>query len=193
MDKQKLKANLKEWCRKKIVSLKRGTHIIPLLITVVGSIYFLCSLNGLSMLINDNSGMSNAGLYMFVTTLVCILVMLAMLNSFPKRKAYSLPWLIATFVMLAVMIVFDMLFYNSISSFVPKAAEQLQMSVEEFMEAEPSFGASQASLIGHVIFTGVSVVALATLPLYKAAFNKINTKKVLEESQLKEEIDTSEE
>ena len=46
--------------------------------------------------------------------------------------------------------------------------------------------------ITHVVLVGIEAILLATLPLYKKLILKINTKKVIEENKLSEEIDTSE-
>ena len=47
--------------------------------------------------------------------------------------------------------------------------------------------------IVHIVFMGISVILLATLPLYKKLIMKINTKKVVEGTEMTEEIDTAEE
>ena len=57
-------------------------------------------------------------------------------------------------------------------------------------EIEPGLGAFPIVLT-HIVLVGLSVVLLATLPLYRKLILKINTSKVVESNELKEEIDTS--
>ena len=83
---QKFLAGVKEWLRKFTVKLKYKTHMIPLVIVLISSLVYLCSLNTLSIALNDIQGIDSAGICMFVNTLVSILVLLVFLNAFPKRK-----------------------------------------------------------------------------------------------------------
>jgi competence protein ComGC len=77
----------------------------------------------------------------------------------------------------------DILFYSNTVAFVAKYKVPLS--------SKPEIPQSYTLLTVHIVLIGISMVVLAFLPLYKKAINKINTKKVLEENVLNEEIDTS--
>jgi hypothetical protein len=50
-----------------------------------------------------------------------------------------------------------------------------------------------ASTIAHIVLVALAAILTATYPLYSKLINKINTRKVIEESNLKTEVDRSEE
>lgn len=125
------KAKFKEWGRKKLVGLKRKTQMIPLLVLVIGTIYYLLSLSILSPgPVNDFSGASWLGFSVFVNTLFSVLVLVLFLNVFPKypkvnkktgKKSYVNYIMMAlVFVFIAVMIAMDILYYNRMLSCIPK-------------------------------------------------------------------------
>lgn len=183
-------AGLKEWFRKLIVKLKHKTHMIPLVILIITSILYLCFLSSFSIVVDRNRGISLSGLSVFVNTLISVLILMVFLNAFPKRKKVNKVMLILVFVLLAVMIGFDLIFYINVIDFAARAGggdASIYLSIATYIP--PALNC----LIVHIVFVGITIIALATMPLYKKALNKINTRKVVESTQMKESIDTSEE
>ena len=186
---QKFKTGFKEWLRKFTVKLKHKTHMIPLVILLITSVIYLCILNSLSIVISKNSGIDSAGICVFVNTLASILVLLVFLNAFPKRKKVNIIMLVGVFIVMALILALDFVFYFKLRNFCLEAYGDL--SKDYLREDYDMIHAALNNTIIHAIFMGISILALAFLPLYKKGINKINTKKVLEENEIKEEIDTS--
>lgn len=176
----KFAAGVKEWFRKRIVGLKRKTHIIPLLVTLIASIVYLLNLRTVSKSALDNYNAGWLGIAMFVVTLFSILILALYIYAFPKRKKPNIVMLVLIFVFAAAMIGMDVLYYISLSDYL-KTLEEAASLYYEALDVT----------LAHIIILGISVVLLATLPLYKKLIMKINTRKDLEENEIKEEIDTS--
>ncbi len=177
----KVAAGIKEWFRKTIVKLKRKTQIIPLVLTLITSFVFLCMIGTFSQLIQVNSGIPSLGVCMFVSTLASILVLPLFLNAFPKNKKPFIPFIVAVFVVFALIIAMDVIFLVNMQNFFSEHA----------VESKAFYYESQTSLITHIALVGVCFIAFALLPLYKKAINKINTKKVVSSNDFADEIDTS--
>lgn len=175
-------AKCKEWFRKQIVSLKRAPQRIAFVVLAISTIVYLCCLDSVSHAVYLFQGIEWAGFAMFVSTLLSILVLVLFLNSFPKRKKPNVVFIALTFAFMAAIIGMDILYYVMFFTRVDISAAN-----GEYVQ-----GALTATLI-HIILMGISVVLLATLPLYSKLINKINTRKEIESTEMKEEIDTSEE
>lgn len=174
---------VKEWFRKKIVSLKRKPHIIPLVLTLVTSVMYLICLRNLSITITDDFKIEWGGLAVFINCLLSVLVLALFLSAFPKRKKPNKIFIILVFVFYAVMIGMDILYYINTSDYMTLQNESIADYPEHF--------ASLNDTIAHIVLLAICVVSLATLPLYSKLIRKINTRKEIASSQLNEEIDTT--
>ena len=81
---------------------------------------------------------------------------------------------------LALMLFFDLMFYIEVSEYMGN-----QASVEDY------YYTTTTTLIVHMIFIGITAVVMATMPLYKKLILRINTRKEVETTQMKEVIDTT--
>lgn len=187
---QQILANLKERGRKFIVYLKRNTHIIPLIITVITSFVYLCLIGTYSMLVENNSGISESGITVFVNALASILILPLFLNAFPKRKKPNKVYIAAVFVVFALIIGMDILFYVRCSDFM---ALQEEVGRPISGDNRELFDNAFTATIVHLVFVGISVVVFALMPLYKKGLGMINTKKTVEDNKFEDAIDTSEE
>lgn len=177
----KFAAGVKEWFRKLTVKLKRKTQLIPLVLTLITSFVFLCMIGTFSQLIQKNSGVSSLGICMFVATLASILILPLFLNAFPKNKKPVIAFIVAVFVVYALIIAMDVIFIVNMSKFLTDH----KLDTMDFYEE------SKTALIVHIVLVAICLVAFATLPLYKKAINMINTKKVISSNDFSDEIDTS--
>ena len=187
---KRFKAALKEKGRKIVVYLKRNTHVIPLIITLITSFVYLCLIGTYSVLVENNSGISESGITVFVNALASILILPLFLNAFPKRKKPNKVYIVAVFVVFALIIAMDSLFYVRCSDFMAvqeEAGRPISGANSDY------FDSAFAATIVHLVFVSISVVVFALMPLYKMGLNKINTKKVLESNKFEDAIDTSEE
>jgi carbon starvation protein CstA len=174
----RLGEGIKEFFRKRVVGLKRSTHMIPLIITLVASVCYLLWLKIFSITVTSNQAASWTGFCVFVNNLLSILVLALYLSAFPKRKKPNLILVALIFVFYAIMIVCDVEYYVLLNNYL----EGRQMSTEAAQSLNYS--------IAHIIMLGICVVALATLPLYKKLIMMINTKKEVKSNDIKEVIDT---
>ena len=181
-------AAVKEWFRKKIVNLKRAPQNITFLFLVVTSFLYLIWLFTFSKAIYITQAATWTGIAVFVNTLLSILILALFLNAFPKRKKASKVFVALLFVFMVAIVLFDVLFYVQESNYI-----YAQENFEGYIEAYPYLVTSLNLTIAHIVLIGICALLLATLPLYKKLIMKINTRKVVESNQLKEEIDTSEE
>jgi len=220
-EKEPFSARAKEWLRKKIVILKRKPQRIAFLFFVITSVIYLIGLNTFSPgPVKDFSGQPWLGLSVFVNTLFSILILVLMLNAFPKRGKFykklnkklsvNIVMLVLVFVFAAAMIFFDVLYYKQLLGCIA-GNESKFFSTMEQAEKYKTYWSSNFSgaldssnyksyLAGsftldivHIVFLGISVLLLATLPLYKKLIMKINTRKEVASTEIKETIDTEDE
>lgn len=185
---KKAGAAVKEWFRKFIVKLKRQTHMIPLVVILITSLVYLCGTGVLAQAIEKNSNIPNLGIAMFVNTLASILVLVVFLNAFPKRSKPKLVFIIGVFAVLVLILGMDLLYVLSAMN----AAQNDPIGPDTFLSLNDAIlPRAFIQLYVHMAFVGVSIVVFALLPVYKKGINKINTRKVLEENNLSEDIDTS--
>lgn len=183
-------AGLKEWLRKFIVKLKRKTQLIPLVLTLITSFVYLCMIGTFSQLVELNSGISSLGICMFVATLASILILPLFLNAFPKNKKPVIVFIVAVFVVYALIIAMDVIFLVNMTNFLNANSATIKAG-EESAKNLGLFDKSQTCLIAHLVLVSLCVVVFALLPVYKRAINKINTKKVVASNDFSDEIDTS--
>ncbi|MDE7305828.1 MAG: hypothetical protein K2N33_00390 [Clostridia bacterium] len=200
---KRLWGGIKEWCRKSVVKLKRRPMNIAFFVLIVSTLVNLCSLGSYSQLgLNPFYNNESQGLCIFICQLFCILVLLLFMNSFPKRsKKPKIVMLVLTFVFMAVMIGLDIYLYISWGNLhvkdlaIPRdddvwlsyweTGTGMQKGVNTY------YPGAMGGLLAHLILVGIAALLTATYPLYGKLINKINTRKVIESTELKEEIDTS--
>lgn len=177
----KFVAGVKEWFRKLTVKLKRKTQLIPLVLTLITSFVYLCMIGTFSQMIQINRGVSSVGICMFVATLASILILPLFLNAFPKNKKPVIAFIVAVFVVYALIIAMDVIFLVNMNNYLK----------DNNFDTMSFYSESKTSLIVHIVLVSVCLVAFALLPVYKKLINKINTKKVVSSNDFSDEIDTS--
>ena len=186
-------AAIKEWFRKFTVKLKHRPMNIAFFVMIVSAILYLCSLGNFSQATMEAyNTVTWLGLSIFVNTLFCILSLLLFMNSFPKRsKKPKIVPLILFFLFVAAMITFDVLFYvRAGDRFFAELAEKPAEDMAEISEyMVPALNAT----IAHIVLVGLGAILTATYPLYGKLLNMINTKKVVESTEIKEVIETEDE
>ena len=186
-------AAIKEWFRKLAVKLKHRPMNIAFFVLIVSAIVYLCSLGNYSQSALKYTTVEWLGLSIFVNTLFCILSLLLFMNSFPKRsKKPKIVMLVLFFVFVAAMITFDILFYvragNAYNNDLANGnIQDVMKEVKKYMV--PALN----SAIAHIVLVGLGAILTATYPLYGKLLNMINTKKVIESTELKEVIETEDE
>ncbi|MCH5148865.1 MAG: hypothetical protein J1G05_05860 [Clostridiales bacterium] len=183
---KKVGAAVKEWFRKQTVKLKRNTKIIPQVYLVIIMVIWLIWLFTFSQAIDSISKVEWIGMLIFIITLLSILAVALFGSAFPKRKKTNIVMLCLLFVFLAVIILCSILYYTQAHDYIYDNYTAEKLTELAFLEQSLNLA------IANAILNGIGIVLLATLPLYTKLIKKINTRKVLEESQLSNgAIDTS--
>lgn len=162
---------LKERCRKFVAGLKRKPQNIAFFFLLVSSVYFLLILFPVSescYVASEDPHTDTVGLCMFITTLLCLLVLVSFLNSFPKRKKPSVFFICLVFLMMAGMIACDVAYYVQMDT----CLKNLTSTTSPMYV---SVSGSQPYIIGHIVLIGVAAVVFALLPVYKRLINMIDT------------------
>ena len=169
---KKFAAALKEWCRKRVVTLKVKPQIIPLLVMAITTIYFMLILYSVSQAIDSSSAESTTsatGICTFITTLLSLLYLVSFLNAFPKRKKPNIFFIVVVALMIAGQLACDLVYYF-----------QMDNSISQKPALAPSIEPAQPYIIGHIVLLGISSVIFALLPVYAKLIRKINTSIKLE-------------
>lgn len=172
----------KEFARKTLVKVKRQPSIIPLIMLAVCSCVFLFNLKHIS---NSNK-MNGMGLLGFVSTLLSILVLVPMLNSYPRRQKPNVFMIVLTYLMIAGIIASDLAYRSKLIYAITVDPSYLEGA------AGPSMLAAKDMLLTHVILLAITAVLNATIPLYKKLLAKINTSIELEYTETTGEVEIAE-
>lgn len=172
---KKKSGGLKEFCRKRIVGLKRNPSIIPLLMLAATFLFY--SLN-LTLVSNSTAKIQGQGmgLCQFATTLFSLLSLVCMLNAFPRRQKPNVLMLTVLFVMLAIMIFCDAHYIGRITAAITRAESPIDVTTAPYIPA------AKAMLQGHIVCLVVSGLLVALLPVYSKFIKKINTSVLVEEN-----------
>lgn len=166
------KKGFKEFVRKFLVSIKRQPQNIAIFILLVGFVYFslnLTSISDTTALINT----ANMGQCEFCIMLFSILSFVVFLRTFPKRQKVKIPMLALTFLFLGIIIFMDVVYLSRINEALTREENRI---IIDYASGTNTFIANAwSTLIAYLIFVGVVVVLLATLPVYSKLLKKINT------------------
>lgn len=162
----KPRRGIKEFIRKFFVSLKRAPQNIALV--VLAAAFIVYSLN-LTSIANTTArvNLANMGQCEFAAMLFSILAFVCFLRAFPKRQKPSVAMIALVFVMLALLIFVDIVYYSRIIQSVAGGAA---------ITSETAYIAvAQNVVVVHIVLIAATAVLLATLPVYSKMLKKINT------------------
>lgn len=165
---------LREFLRKRIVSLKRSPQNIPL--AALAAAFLIYSLN-LSAVANTTARINapNMGQCEFAAMLFSILAFVAFLRAFPKRKKASKPMLGLLAGMLAVLVLVDGVYLLRIFTATTRAENPIIIDASSLY-----ISTARLVMILHIVLIAVTAVLLVLLPLYAKAIRRINTSVDLE-------------
>jgi len=160
---------LREFCRKRLVGLKRKPQIIAMLVLVIAYLYY--SLN-LSQIANTTALINgpHMGLAEFATMLFSALGLVSFLNSFPHRKKANVPMLVLTFVMIGILIYCDIYYGGRITAAITREDSPISPTGKNAFVA-----VAQGVVNTHMILVIIGAALLALLPAYAPIIRKINT------------------
>lgn len=162
-------SGIREFCRKRLVALKRKPQIIAMLVLVAAFVYY--SLN-LSQIANTTALINgpHMGLAEFCTMLFSVLGLVAFLNSFPHRKKANVPMLVLTFLMIGVLIYCDYYYGSRIVVALTREESPISPTGKNAFVA-----VAQGVVRVHMILVIIGAALLALLPAYAPLIRKINT------------------
>ena len=158
-------SGLKEFWRKRLVSLKRKPHMIPLVVMAIAFLYYSLNLTHISDTTARIQG-QGMGLAGFATMLFSMLSLVCFLNAFPHRKKVNIPMLVLMLLMVGIVIYCDIYYGGRITAAITREENQI------------------------ILYVGVALLAL--LPVYGKAIKKINTNIDVEDNGGMGKIDISE-
>lgn len=178
---------VKEFFRKKIVSLKRKPHTIPMLVLVVGFLYYSLNLTQVSNT-TAKLQLSGMGLSGFCTMLFSILSLVCFLNAYPHRKKTNIPMLVLMFAMLALLIYCDTYYMGCIIHAQTRPENRI------VVDANTIYITRAYDMLGvHRIIVCIGAGLTLLVPVLRKLLRKINTSRPVEDTGDMEAILLSEE
>lgn len=175
MAKQK-QGGMKEFFRKKIVSLKRKPQTIPMLVLVVGFLYYSLNLTHVS----DTTAklqLSGMGLSGFCTMLFSMLSLVCFLNAYPHRKKTNVPMLVLMFAMLGLLIYCDSYYMDCIIRAQTRANNPI------VVDANTIYITKAYSMLGvHRIIVCIGAVLTLLVPVLRKLLRRIDTSLPVEDA-----------
>ena len=176
---------IKEWLRKKVVSIKRNPQKIGLIAFAITFLYYSLNLTCISNTTAKIQG-SGMGLCGFVTMLFSMLSLLCYMNSFPRRKKVNKPMLIILIVMIGIILFCDYRYRDLVYYAVALSANPIVITESTIYILE-----AYNMLLTHMILLVVSLVLMALGPVFKMLLNKLNTNVNIDGYDKMEAIDIS--
>ena len=178
---------IREYCRKRLVSLKRKPHMIPLVVLGCAFIYYSFNLSQVSnttALING----PHMGLTEFGTMLLSVLSLVCFMNAFPHRKKVNIPMLVLMLAMVAALIYFDVYYGSRITAAITREENRIDPTGKNIFVTN-----AKNMLNVHVIILIIGLALTALLPVYRPLLKKINTNIEIEGNGDMAAIDISQE
>lgn len=180
-------ARIREFFRKRLVSLKRKPNMIPLVVMVLAFLYYsfnLTQISNTTALING----PHMGLTEFATMLFSALSLVCFLNAFPHRKKVNIPMLALMVVMVGGLIFCDIYYGGRITIAITRETNRIDPTGKNIFVAN-----AKHVLDVHKIILIVGLALTALLPVYSPLLKKINTSIQVEGSGDMAAIDISQE
>ncbi len=175
----------REFCRKRIVSLKRKPHIIALGVMLIAFVYYSLNLTVIShtTTVINGPGMGLAG---FSTMLFSTLSLVCFLNAFPHRKKVNVPMLVLMLLLVCAVLYCDIYYRGCIITAITREQNRIDPTgVNSFIAS------SSRMLIIHMVILCAGMVLVALLPAYTPLIRKLNTSIQVEGNDSMETIDIS--
>lgn len=159
----------REFFRKKIVTLKRKPQTIPMLVLVVGFLYYSLNLTHVSNT-TAKLQLSGMGLSGFCTMLFSILSLVCFLNAYPHRKKTNMPMLLLMFAMLGILIFCDTYYMGCITRAMTRPENPI------VVDASTAYITTAFDMLGtHRVILVVGAVLTLLVPVLRKLLRKIDT------------------
>ena len=179
---KKKPGGVKEFFRKKIVTLKRKPQMIPMLVLAIAFLVYSLNLTHVS----DTTAkiqLAGMGLSGFCTMLFSMLSFVCFLNAYPHRKKTNIPMLVLMFLMLAILIVCDTFYMGQITKAITRADHPIVVDT-----ATAYITKAYDMLNLHCIIIAIGAVLTLLVPVLRKLLKKIDTSLPVEEGTQMGEI-----
>ncbi len=181
--KKKSSGGMKEFFRKKVVSLKRNPQMIPMVMLAATFVVYSFNLTAMSNTTAKIQG-SNMGLCQFCIMLFSLLSMVCMLNAFPQRKKANIPMVVLMFVMFGIIALCAVNYMGGITAALYRAESPIKL------DASTKYIADAYNMLNTVmVMLGVTAALVLLLPVYRKLLRKINTSVEVEDNGSMAEIE----
>ena len=172
---KKKPGGVKEFFRKKLVSLKRKPQMIPMIVLAIAFLYYSLNLTQVSNT-TAKIQLPGMGLSGFCTMLFSMLSFVCFLNSYPHRKKTNIPMLVLMFMMLGILIFCDTYYLNSITRALTREMNPITV------DASTQYITLAYNMLGvHRIIIVVGAVLTLLVPVLRKLLRKIDTSLPVEE------------
>ena len=171
--KNKFMKALAEFFRKRLVSIKRKPHMIPLIVLGIAYVYYSLNLSSIANTTTYING-KNMGLSEFAVMLLGVLLLVCFMNAFPHRKKVNIPMLALAGLFVAIVFYCDSYYHGRITYALTR--EENPIAINDHISA------TLTALDVHRILLGIGVALTALLPVYTPLLRKINTNVRIEDN-----------
>lgn len=173
-----------DFFRKFMVGIKRNPQNIAFVVLLASFLTYSLSLTKFS---NTTAyiNVTPMGLCEFASMLLSILAMVCFLNAFPKRQKTKWVMLAIMFVMIAIIIAADIVYYIKTSAGIADriaritqeggSPAQIAENIAKFKTEYSYCYTAQKVIIAQIVLLGVAALLVAFLPLYRPLLKKIDT------------------
>ena len=179
---KKNQGGVKEFFRRKIVSLKRKPQMIPMVVLAIAFLVYSLNLTHVS----DTTAkiqLAGMGLSGFCTMLFSMLSFVCFLNAYPHRKKTNIPLLVLMFLMLAILVVCDTFYMGQITKAITRAEHPIVVDT-----ATAYIDKAMNMLNLHRIIIVIGAVLTLLVPVLRKLLRKIDTSLPVEEGTQMGEI-----
>ena len=158
-----------EFFRKRLVSLKRKPHTVPLFVLAAAFVYYsfnLTQISNTTALINGQ----NMGLTAFATMLLSVLSLVCFMNAFPHRKKVNVPMLVLMIIMVGILIFCDIYYRGCINAAITREVNRIDPTGKNIFVTN-----ARNVLNVHMIILIIGLALTALLPVYTPLLKKVKT------------------
>lgn len=171
-------AKVKEWFRKRMVSLKRHPNYIPLVVLTITMFFYSLKMSTTSNAIST-VGEPGTGLAMFAIVLSSYLSFISFLGAFPRRQKPKFVTIGLVVFMILLSIGCNIFIHDR---FVYATTErEIIVSVEKY----PYIQEAMTISIVHIVMLCVSLLLIVLMPLYSKLLKKIDTSTNVDDVEIK--------
>ena len=179
---KKKNGGVKEFFRKKIVTLKRKPQLIPMVVLAIAFLFYSLNLTQVS---NTTAKIQLAGMGLsgFCTMLFSMLSFVCFLNDYPHRKKTNIPMLALMFLMLGILVVCDTFYMGQITKAITRAEHPIVVD-----KATAYITKAYDMLNLHRIIIAIGAVLTLLVPVLRKLLRRIDTSLPVEEGAQMGEI-----